>query len=77
MLSDVANPRKCLVSTLFHNLQVPYLNTRYGEIRNLKLDGNRCPTFHFVICLNRNKNKRIKGKKKTAPGLYLAHNQTR
>ena len=69
MLSDVANPRKCLVSTLFHNLQVPYLNTRYGEIGNLKLDGNRCPTFHFVICLNRNKNKGKgkKGEKKQHP----------
>lgn len=38
ILRDVANPRHGLVAALLDDLQVAHLDTRHGEVRNLKLE---------------------------------------
>lgn len=49
-LRNVPNPRQSLISTLLDNLEIADLDARYGEVRNLKLDCNRCFAFRCVVC---------------------------
>ena len=38
ILSDIPHPWKCLVSALFHNLEVADLHTRHREVGDLELN---------------------------------------
>ena len=54
VLGDVAHPRKRLVATLLDDLEVPDLNTRYGEVRDLEFDSDRCALVErLVLCRRR------------------------
>lgn len=39
-MSNIANPRKCMVSTLFLNFKITYLESTYSIIRNFEIHRN-------------------------------------
>lgn len=48
VLCDVPHPGQSLVSALFDDLQVPYLDARRREVRDLELDSNRWLSLLFL-----------------------------
>lgn len=48
VLGDVAHPRQRLVARLLNDLQVPDLDARHGEIRDLELDADRGPALGLL-----------------------------
>ena len=49
ILGDVSHPRKCLVSTLFDNLEVTDLHTRHCKVRYFELELDRYSTVFLSL----------------------------
>ena len=49
VLCDISNPWKCLISTLFDNLEVSNLDPRYSEIWYLEFHCYWCTLFVFIL----------------------------
>ena len=49
VLCNISHPRKCLVPTFLHNLQVANLNPRYCEVRNFEFNRYGCAFLEILF----------------------------